>query len=256
MGTALIRGVVSALDDTTVLAWDVRSEAMAGLPEQVVKADPDEWFDGAGVDAVVVVTKPQDLVSSLTPVAGKAGKDAGPLWISMAAGVSIRTLESVVGQKSRVCRVMPNTPALVGEGISAYAFNRACGDSDAALVERILGACGEVVAVPEKLMNAVTGLSGSGPAYVYLFIEALIEGGVSAGLPRATAEKLAAQTVRGAATLVLQSGSSPSELKAAVMSPGGTTVRGLIALEEHRMKYGVIQAVADATRRAEELDAG
>jgi pyrroline-5-carboxylate reductase len=148
---------------------------------------------------------------------------------------------------------MPNTPALIGEAMSALTLNSQCDDNDAQIAEEILSACGKVVIVPEKLMNAVTGLSGSGPAYVYLFIEALIEGGVAAGLPYAIARECAVQTVIGAARMVEQTEENAASLKAKVMSPGGTTVRGLMALEKNKFKYSVIQAVTDAAARAEEL---
>jgi pyrroline-5-carboxylate reductase len=148
---------------------------------------------------------------------------------------------------------MPNTPALVGEAMSAYCLNGRCRDSDKMIIEQVLGAIGKVIAVPEKLMNAVTGLSGSGPAYVYLFIEALVEGGVAAGIPYGIAKQCAVQTVLGAARMAEASDEDVATLKSRVMSPGGTTVRGLMALEENKFKYSVIKAVTDATVRAEEL---
>ncbi len=148
---------------------------------------------------------------------------------------------------------MPNTPALVGEAMSAYCLNALCRDSDKVLVENVLGSFGKVIRVPEKLLNAVTGLSGSGPAYVFLFIEALIEGGVAAGIPYAIAKECAVQTVFGAARMARECDESPAALKAAVMSPGGTTVRGLLALEENKFKFSVIKAVTDAAQRAEEM---
>jgi pyrroline-5-carboxylate reductase len=167
--------------------------------------------------------------------------------------VTISGLEGFLSSSAKICRVMPNTPALIGEGISAFAMNKQCNEDDGQLAEEILSACGKVVRVPEKLMNAVTGLSGSGPAYVYLFIEALIEGGVAAGLPYALAKECAVQTVIGAGRMVEQSDENPAALKSRVMSPGGTTVRGLLALEENKFKYAVIKAVTDAASRAEEL---
>jgi pyrroline-5-carboxylate reductase len=256
MGSAIIRGLLEHEGSrVSVTAWDSRAEALAGLPDSVQRLAPDSWFGSAPPDVVLVAVKPQDLAAALAPVAERARGCDSVLWCSIAAGVTIAAVESVVGAGARICRVMPNTPAVIGEGMSAYALNAACGDSEAAAVETILGACGRFVRVPEKSMNAVTGLSGSGPAYVYLFIEALVEGGVSAGLPHDTALQLACQTVRGAATLVQHTGDEPARLKAAVMSPGGTTARGLMALEQHGLKYAVISAVTDAARRADELGA-
>ncbi len=253
MGRALLRGVVERLGQRVrVRAWDSRPEARQELGASVKVQPPAQWFGADAVEMVVIAVKPADMDAALAQL-----KDAGPgpdvLWVSIAAGVGSASLERVLGGKAHVCRVMPNTPSMVGKGASAYALNAACSDTDGQRVRTVLEAVGVAVRVGEKLMNAVTGLSGSGPAYVYLFIESLIEGGVAAGLPYDTARELAVQTVAGAAEMVARSTQTPAALKAAVMSPGGTTVRGLIALEKSGMKFGVIQAVVDATRRAEEL---
>jgi pyrroline-5-carboxylate reductase len=148
---------------------------------------------------------------------------------------------------------MPNIALKVGEGMSAYACSATCTNADRVIVETIFSACGGVVAVPEKQLHAVTGLSGSGPAYTFLFIEALIEGAVSAGLPMNVARRCAVQTVLGAATMVQQSSDHTGALKAAVMSPGGTTAAGLYALEKGAFKHAVIDAVLSAARRSAEL---
>jgi pyrroline-5-carboxylate reductase len=253
MGSALIRGMDAALGDTVdIRAWDARPEAMDGLPARVRRAAPGTWFGGgADPDVVLVAVKPADVAAAL-----QGFKDATPadvLWVSIAAGVRIAVYEEALGAGARVCRVMPNTPAMVGKGASGFALNKSCTARDEHTVRSILESVGMAVRVDEKLLNAVTGLSGSGPAYVYLFIEALVEGGVAAGLPYQSARDLAVQTVAGAAAMVAQTGETPASLKAAVMSPGGTTVRGLMALEKSGMKFGVIQAVVDAARRAEEL---
>jgi pyrroline-5-carboxylate reductase len=254
IGSALIRGVVAHMGEgNEVCAWDSRAEALEGLPPRVRRQEPSTWFaSGADPDTVLVAVKPSDAGAAMSML-GKLAAGPGVLWVSVAAGVTIDSLELALGGKRRVCRVMPNTPAVVGKSASAFACNAMCDSGDVERVKALFGAVGTTVQVPEKLMNAVTGLSGSGPAYVYLFIEALIEGGVCAGLPYDTARQLAAQTVLGAAEMVAATTRAPAELKAAVMSPGGTTARGLMALEKSGMKYGVIQAVLDATRRAEEL---
>lgn len=255
MGSALIRGLLGRYGgDVTVWAWDLREEARENLPAEVGWVSPTEWFAAdTGPRIVVVAVKPQDMHGALDALTGPAADSARVLWCSIAAGVTITALEHILGDKRHICRVMPNTPALIGEGISAYALNAACSGDDGRAAEYVLSACGQVVRVQEKLMDAVTGLSGSGPAYVYLFVEALIEGGVAAGLPHDVARRLAVQTVRGAAGMIEQTGESPSVLKSAVVSPGGTTARGLMALEEHRVKYAIMRAVADAARRAREL---
>lgn len=258
MGSALIRGVLArgAAAKTSVIAWDTSPAARRRLPPGVKAVAPGAWFGkGSGPDVVLVAVKPGDLAGALEPLAEPSRKSPRTLWCSIAAGVPIARLEKVLGPGRRICRIMPNTPATVGLAASAFALNKACGPKDARAVQDLLSACGIAVQVPEKFMNAVTGLSGSGPAYVYLFIEALIEGGVTAGLPYRVARRLAVQTVKGAAAMVAQTEAAPAELKAAVMSPGGTTAAGLMALEEHGMKYGVIRAVVQATRRAEELGA-
>jgi pyrroline-5-carboxylate reductase len=251
MGMALLKGVLRQMGSSaSVIAFDKVEAALSDLPKGVRAVRPELWAREKP-DVVVVAVKPPDVASTLEPLAGVRGLD--PLWLSLAAGVSIHALEASLGAKARVCRVMPNTPALIGQGISAYSLNKQCTGSDAERAEDVLSACGKVVAVPEKLMNAVTGLSGSGPAYVYLFIEALIEGGVTAGLPLDVARQCAVQTVIGAAMMADQSSESVSDLKRRVMSPGGTTVRGLMALEENKFKYAVARAVTDATARADEL---
>jgi pyrroline-5-carboxylate reductase len=174
------------------------------------------------------------------------------LLISVAAGVSLRQLIDATGAK-RVVRVMPNTPCLVGAGASAFCRAGDTTDADVAAVQTMLAAVGDAVEVPEKLMDAVTGLSGSGPAYVFLIIEALADGGVAAGLPRAVALRLAAQTVQGAAKMVADTGEHPGALKDAVASPGGTTIAGLAVLEENAVRGALIAAVGAAARRSREL---
>jgi pyrroline-5-carboxylate reductase len=255
MGRAIISGLLAKDAETAIIAFDKNDKALTALPDQVLVLTPEEWYEKENVpDAVIIAVKPQDVEEALLPLSSR-GDAAAPsiLWISIAAGVTLGALESFLPPSAKICRVMPNTPALIGEAMSAFALNKHCNENDAQLAEEILSACGKAVQVPEKLMNAVTGLSGSGPAYVYLFIEALIEGGVAAGLPYAIAKDCAVQTVIGAARMVENSEETAGSLKAKVMSPGGTTVRGLMALEENKFKYGVMKAVMDATARAEEL---
>jgi pyrroline-5-carboxylate reductase len=255
MGRAIVSGLLSKFSDISIIAFDKSDAALTALPDQALVLAPEEWWEKENVpDAVIIAVKPQDVEEALLPLtSSNTAASQGVVWISIAAGVSISTLESYLSTSAKICRVMPNTPALIGEAMSALTFNSQCDDNDTQIAEEILSACGKVVTVPEKLMNAVTGLSGSGPAYVYLFIEALIEGGVAAGLPYAIAKECAVQTVIGAARMVEQTEENPASLKAKVMSPGGTTVHGLMALEKNKFKYSVIQAVTDAAARAEEL---
>ncbi len=180
----------------------------------------------------------------------------GHLLISIAAGVPIARLESALDAGARVIRVMPNTPALVGASATAYALGKSATPGDAALTDKIFSAVGLVFQLKESLLDAVTGLSGSGPAYVYLVIEALSDGGVAAGLPRDVATKLAAQTVFGSAKMVLETGQHPAALKDMVASPGGTTVEGLHELEKGRLRGVLISAVRAATEKSRKLGQG
>ena len=175
--------------------------------------------------------------------------------ISIVAGLSLARLEEAAGAAARIVRVMPNTPALIHQGAAAFAMGSTATAADAALVSKIFSAVGRVVQVKEALLDAVTGLSGSGPAYVYLVIEALADGGVLMGLPRDLALQLAAQTVAGAAGMVLKTGLHPATLKDQVTSPGGTTIAGLEELEGAAVRSAFLSAVRAATERSRQLGA-
>ena len=179
--------------------------------------------------------------------------DESHLVISILAGVRLAKLDAACGGRTRLVRVMPNTPALVGEGACGYALGQAATTEDGELVKRLLSAVGVAYEVNESLIDAVTGLSGSGPAYGYMIIEALSDGGVAAGLPRDISTRLAAQTMLGAAKMVLETGKHPGELKDMVCSPGGTTIEGVHELEEGGVRSALINAVRAATERAVEL---
>jgi pyrroline-5-carboxylate reductase len=176
--------------------------------------------------------------------------------ISIAAGVPITRLESALGDGARVIRVMPNTPALVGASASAYALGKSARPEDGELAQRLLSSVGVAFAVKESLLDAVTGLSGSGPAYVFLMIEALSDGGVAAGLPREIATKLAAQTVMGSAKMLLETGLHSGALKDMVTSPGGTTIEGLHELEKGGVRGAIINAVRAASEKSKRLGQG
>lgn len=198
----------------------------------------------------VVAVKPGDVEGACRALS--AVGSAAPV-LSIAAGVTIATLEAALAPGTPVVRAMPNTPALVGAGAAAVAPGHAAGEAELAWAAEILGAVGEVVRVDEGLLDAVTGLSGSGPAYVFLVAEALIEAGVLAGLPRPTAATLAKQTLLGAARLLTESPEGPEALRAAVTSPGGTTAAGLRALEKAGVRAAFLDAVMAATERSREL---
>lgn len=198
-------------------------------------------------DGAVVAVKPDDVRAACEALAGTKRV------LSIAAGVPISTLEDALGTGTAVVRAMPNTPALVGAGAAAIAGGAAAGDDDLAWATSILGAVGEVVRVPESLLDAVTGLSGSGPAYVFLVAEALTDAGVLNGLPREVSVALATQTLLGAARLLAETGDTPEALRAQVTSPGGTTAAGLHALESAGVRAAFLDAVSAATRRSREL---
>lgn len=205
----------------------------------------------ANSDVVVMAVKPQVLDSVLADVAKMGSLPC--LIVSIVAGKTLATFERFC-PGTRVARVMPNTPSLVGAGAAVYVLNSACTPEDGATVEKIMGSCGIVErAADEKLLDAVTGLSGSGPAYVYLLIEALSDGGVRMGLPRPMATRLAAQTVMGAGQMALETGKHTGELKDAVTSPGGTTIAGVHALEQGGFRGVCMNAVEAATKRSQEL---
>ena len=202
-------------------------------------------------NVLILATKPDQVPAVLTEISGAFTKNH--LLISIAAGVTLAKLEGALPVGSRVIRVMPNTPALVSEGASAFALGKNASVADAELAKKLLSAVGVALQVKESLLDAVTGLSGSGPAYVYQFIEALSDGGVASGLPRDIATKLAAQTVLGAAKMVLETGQHPGALKDQVTSPGGTTIEGLHALEKGKLRATVISAVRAATEKSKKL---
>jgi pyrroline-5-carboxylate reductase len=204
----------------------------------------------AWADVAVLAVKPQTLPEVLSEVRADLSR---ALVISIVAGVSIRSIEGQAPGAQRVVRAMPNTPALVREGMTALAFGGGISEADMQVARTIFEAVGRVTPVEERLMDAVTGLSGSGPAYVFQAIEALADGGVKMGLPRQTAELLAAQTVFGAAKLVLESGEHPAKLKDRVASPGGTTIAGLHQLEQGGFRATLMGAVEAATKRSQEL---
>ncbi len=205
----------------------------------------------ANADVVVLAVKPQMMADVLVEL--RPALEPRHLVVSIAAGITLATLAQGLGEDRRIIRVMPNTPALVGEGASGYCLGRKVVEGDEGVVLACLESVGIAYRVPESLLDAVTGLSGSGPAFVYVMIEALADGGVRVGLPREMALTLAAQTVLGAARMVLDTRVHPGELKDQVASPGGTTIAGLQVLERGGVRSALIDAVEAAYRRSIEL---
>jgi pyrroline-5-carboxylate reductase len=252
MGEALLTGLVTAdwapIEELAVAEKVAarRAELTASYPGLTVVEEP------VTADGAIVAVKPGDVPSACAAVAA-AG--CGRV-LSIAAGVTIASLEAALGAGVPVVRAMPNTPALVGAGAAAIAGGSTASGDDLDWAEGLLRAVGSVVRVPEHLLDAVTGLSGSGPAYVFLVAEALIEGGVLAGLPRDVSVELATHTLLGAARLLADGGSTPEALRAQVTSPGGTTAAGLRALEARGVRSAFLEAVAAATERSRELGRG
>lgn len=204
------------------------------------------------VKYLILAVKPQFLPEVLEEIKGEITREQ--VIISIAAGITIQDIKNVLGEQSRVLRAMPNTPALLGEGMTGVCFDASeYSEDERALVSEIFSSFGRLQIVGEQLMNAVICVSGSSPAYVYLFIEALADGAVKYGLPRAAAYEMAAQTVLGAARMVLETGEHPGLLKDKVCSPGGTTIAGVAALEEHGFRNAVLKACDSCYERAESM---
>ena len=255
MARALAGGFVRAglMRAEQLSASDTSADARAAFAAAVPGAKTVESNAelAAGADVLVLAVKPQQVPAVLADL--KAALAAKPLVVSIAAGIKLATLAAGLPAGVRLVRVMPNTPCLVGESASGYCLGPEATAADDQLVGRLLAAVGRAYMVDEKLLDAVTGLSGSGPAFVYVMIEALADGGVRMGLPRDVALALAAQTVKGAAEMVLTTGEHPAVLKDRVASPGGTTISGLAALEQAGGRSALIAAVEAATRRSIEL---
>jgi pyrroline-5-carboxylate reductase len=253
MGAALLTGLLESgfeAADCSVAEADPDRRHELEAAHSGVRVVPSAAWAVADADVAVVAVKPGDVGSVLESALTALRDDA--LVISIAAGVTIAELEAAVPGRP-VVRAMPNTPALVGAGAAAVAAGSHASDAHVGTAEQLLGAVGIVERVPEPLLDAVTGLSGSGPAYLFLVVEALIEAGVLNGLPRPVAVRLVEQTFLGSARLLAEGDDAPEALRAAVTSPGGTTAAGLAALEAHGVRAALLEAVTAATERSREL---
>lgn len=255
MATALARGCIESglVKTSQVLAADPHAESRRAFAEVVEGV---EVFDSnklllSKAEVVVLAVKPQVMAQVLAEI--KPWVTAGHLLVSIAAGITLARLAKDLPLETRLIRVMPNTPCLVGLGASCFSRGAFAIDSDADHVRQILTSVGQAFEVPEDSLDAVTGLSGSGPAFIYRVIESLAEGGAQMGLPRELALKLAAQTAKGAAEMVLTTGRSPAELREQVTSPGGTTLAGLTELARLEGAEAFRAAVVAATKRSQEL---
>ncbi len=253
MANALIKGLVRAGTQASLITATVKRKEKQHELEQAhgIRVGFDNLAAAHAAEVIVLCVKPQAMNKLLTQIAPAV--DSHKLIVSIAAGVPIAAIERRFGAGARIVRTMPNTPALVGLGATAIAGGEHATEEDIALVTKIFDAVGMTTVLDEVLLDAVTGLSGSGPAYIFLIIEALSDAGVKVGLSRHTALKLAAQTVLGSAHLLLETGQHPGHLKDQVTSPGGTAIAGLHTLEAGGLRTTLIDAVEAATRRAKEL---
>ena len=254
MATALAAGL--CLSEFTVPEHVLASDVLKSARDHFVKSTQSRAVESnvevaEHADIIVLAVKPHHVKHILTELLPHL--KPRHLLVSIAAGVPVLTLLQVAGPDARVIRVMPNTPCLVGASASGFCLGGGATSADGKLVERMFSSVGIAFQLPEHLLDAVTGLSGSGPAYAYLMIEALSDGGVKMGLPRDVATRLAAQTLLGAAKMVLETHEHPGTLKDAVTSPGGTTIAGLHALEQGGLRGCLMNAVEAATRRSREL---
>lgn len=264
IGEALVRGLVAhGVDARTIVGTVARDESRERLARLGIGIAPTNADAVEGADIVLIAVKPQQVQDVLALVRGRLAADA--LVISVAASVTTRAIEGMLGApaalapgetaqvRPAVVRAMPNTPCLLGEGMSVLTRGRFVSDDQLKLARSIFDAVGRTAVLEEKLMDGVTGLSGSGPAYIYLVIESLAEAGVKVGIPRDVSTLLAAQTVKGAARMVLELGEHPALLKDAVTTPAGCTIDGLLELEEGKLRVTLVKAVVRATERVREL---
>ncbi len=255
MGEALLSGLLRGdrMGDTFVVA-DKRQDRCAELRQRYGVDIATNSEAAAEADVVVLVVKPQDIFGVTAEIAEVL--KPGALVVSLAAGVTTASLEAILPQATPVVRVMPNTPALVDQGMSALSPGAHCRPEHMAMAIRLMACVGKVVEVPERQQDAVTAISGSGPAYIFFTVEAMIEAGVGLGLPRRLATELTLQTVYGAATMLRETGEHPAVLRENVTSPAGTTAAALRVLEDHKVRAAFLSALEAARDRSVELAGG
>src|ERR671913_621756 len=255
MGETLLSGLVRAgrrVDQ--LMVGEKRAERARELEERYGVAVVSNREAAAKADTVALVVKPQDMADVLAEI----GPDlrAGQLLVSLAAGITTSFIESRVPAGVAVVRVMPNTPALVDEGMAAISPGSHCDESHLTEAESLMASTGKVLRIPEKQMDAVTAISGSGPAYIFFVVESMIEAGCRPGLPRTTSTELVVQTVVGSAKLLRETGEHPTVLREQVTSPGGTTAAAIRQLEDHKVRAAFLTAMEAARDRSAELAGG
>ncbi|EQF23021.1 pyrroline-5-carboxylate reductase [Clostridioides difficile CD160] len=254
MGSAMIGGIVKS---GLVKAEDITVSDLSQIALDKVKAEfsvkttTDSKVAVANSDVILVALKPNICEKALAPL--KELIDADKIIVSIAAGKTIETLENIIGSDKKIVRVMPNTPALVGEGMSALCKNNNVTDEELNMIKSLFESFGEAEIVSEYLMDTVTGVSGSSPAYVFMFIEAMADAAVLAGMPRQQAYKFASQAVMGSAKMVLETGKHPGELKDMVCSPAGTTIEAVRVLEEEGFRSAVIKSIVAAIDKSKDM---
>jgi pyrroline-5-carboxylate reductase len=253
MGRAIAGGMLhGGVVDPAHLTGTVRTEHEAREVAAQVSfpVSTDNAAAARAADVLLICTKPKHVEGLVRELSDAGALVHGPLLICIAAGVRIAAIEAAASEGTRVVRAMPNTPCVIGEGMIVLSPGRHASDADLDLAEAVFRPLGRVLRLEEEHMDAVTGLSGSGPAFVYVMIEALAEGGVMAGLPRRVATELAAQTVKGAARMVLETGRHPAALKDDVTTPAGCTVSALLMMEDGRLRSVLARGVQEAARSA------
>jgi pyrroline-5-carboxylate reductase len=254
MGETLLSGLVrGGYDVADLVVGEKRAARAAELREKYAVQVVDQLAAVTHAETVALVVKPQDMADVLAEIAPHLR--AGQLVISLAAGITTEFIEKRLADGIAVVRVMPNTPALVDEGMAAISGGTHCDEEHLAIAEKMLSMTGRVVRVPEKQQDAVTAISGSGPAYLFFVVEAMIEAGVHLGLPRSTATELVVQTVVGSAKLLRETGTHPTVLREQVTSPGGTTAAAIRQLENHKVRAAFITAMEAARDRSRALAA-
>ena len=254
MGSAMIKGIVKAgiTPATNIYMSDINVDKLNQLKEETganILLNNNELIEKS--DVIILAVKPNHLKTLLEGC--KSSFNKNKILISIAVGIPLKFYKEIIGLDKKVVRAMPNTPALVGEGMTLITYDSSITDEDAKVVTRILECSGKVDFLDEKLMSEVTALTSSSPAYVFMFIEAMADAAVLSGIPRANAYKYAAQAVLGSAKMVLETGKHPGELKDQVCSPAGTTIEAVASLEKNGFRSAVIEAMNECTKKAREI---